>query len=241
MSFGQRRLGPLPGSPLRRDVPTACAEFGRVVFADECATRPCAVHPRGYRVQTPPKLIRCTGESGTEFSSLECAHFILGGVDLRAWGLGVGDSGLGARDSAAGAGPNCVRPRGEQLPHVSGGLRAHIMVCQNHYDLMPFPTPRESSLRNRRESGKVSHGHEDVAVIKERTRQLGQGINLRAIPCGGNSEPKRVDTSAELSRSRRDYPAALPSCIFISMWTFIALRTGGVVRCAHNCALPAPR
>jgi len=34
-------------------------------------------------------------------------------------------------------------------------------------------------------------GHEDVAVIKERTPQPGHAINLRAMPCGGNSEPSR--------------------------------------------------
>jgi len=93
----------------------------------------------------------------------------------------------------------------EQLPHVSGGpgildfrfwildwrggLRAHVMLCHNHYDLMAFVTPGESPLRYHQDNRKVSHGHENVALMKEWTPQPGRTINLRAMPCGGNTEP----------------------------------------------------
>jgi putative ATP-dependent endonuclease of the OLD family len=56
---------------------------------------------------------------------------------------------------------------------------------------MAFTTPGESPLRCRQNNRKVSHGHEVVAVIKERTPQPGNLINLRAMLCGGNSEPER--------------------------------------------------
>jgi hypothetical protein len=62
------------------------------------------------------------------------------------------------------------------------------MLCHNHYDLMAFATPGESPLWYRQDDRKVSHGHEDVAVIMEPTLQPGHVVNLHAMPCGGNSE-----------------------------------------------------
>jgi hypothetical protein len=63
-----------------------------------------------------------------------------------------------------------------------------------------FTTPRESPLRYRQDNRKVSHGHENVAVIKERTPQPGHAINLRAMPRGGNSEPSRRALAGAKSR-----------------------------------------
>ena len=68
--------------------------------------------------------------------------------------------------------------------------RVHVMLCHNHNDLMAFTTPAESPLRNRQDNRKVSHGHEDVAVIKEPTPEPGHTVNLLAMPRGGNSEPR---------------------------------------------------
>jgi hypothetical protein len=45
---------------------------------------------------------------------------------------------------------------------------------------MAFTTPGESPLRYRQDNRKVSRGHEDVVVMKERTPQPGHTINLRA-------------------------------------------------------------
>ena len=56
---------------------------------------------------------------------------------------------------------------------------------------MAFTTPGESPLWYRQDNPKASHGHEDVAAIKERTPQPGHAINLHALPCGGNNEPNR--------------------------------------------------
>jgi len=71
------------------------------------------------------------------------------------------------------------------------GVRAHVMLCHNHYDLMAFTTPGESPLRYRQDNRKASHGHEDVAVMKERTPKPEHAVNLHAMLCGGNSEPNR--------------------------------------------------
>jgi len=62
------------------------------------------------------------------------------------------------------------------------------LLCQNHYDLMDFTTPGESELWHRQDNRKASHGHQDVAVIKERTRQPRHAINLRVMPCGGETQ-----------------------------------------------------
>jgi len=51
----------------------------------------------------------------------------------------------------------------------------------------PAPPPVPSSPVSR----KVSHGHENVATIRERAPQPGHAINLRAMPRGGNSEQNR--------------------------------------------------
>jgi len=64
---------------------------------------------------------------------------------------------------------------------------------------MAFTTPGESSRRHRHESRKVSHGHENVAVIKEPTPQPGHAINLRGTPRGGNSEPSLRALAGEKS------------------------------------------
>jgi len=69
------------------------------------------------------------------------------------------------------------------------GLRAHIMPCQNYYDVMAFAIPGEGALGCRQDNRKVSHGDEDVVVIKEPAPQPGHAVNLRATPRGGNSEP----------------------------------------------------
>jgi hypothetical protein len=65
------------------------------------------------------------------------------------------------------------------------------MLRQNDYGLMAFTTPGESPLRHRHDTRKASHGHENVAVIKERTPLLGHAVNLRAMPRGSNVELSR--------------------------------------------------
>jgi hypothetical protein len=67
------------------------------------------------------------------------------------------------------------------------------MLRHNDYGLAAFTTPGESPLRYRQDNGKVSHGHENVAVIEERTLQPGRAINPYATPWGANIRP----TSAE--------------------------------------------
>jgi hypothetical protein len=74
------------------------------------------------------------------------------------------------------------------------------MLWQNHNDLMAFTTPGESPLRYRQDNRKVSHGHENVAVIKEPTPQPGPTINLRAMPCGGKIEPNQRALAGAKSR-----------------------------------------
>jgi len=75
------------------------------------------------------------------------------GIRGSGFGAGVEGSGFGARDSRAGVGPNGVRPRGELatldfrfwILDWRGGLRAHVMLCHNHYDLMGSqPQPKAS-------------------------------------------------------------------------------------------------
>jgi hypothetical protein len=83
---------------------------------------------------------------------------------------------------------------------MAAGLRAHVMLYHNHYDLMAFTTPGESSLRYRQDSRRVSYGHENVAVTKEPPPQLGHAINLHAIPCGGNSGPTRQEVAGVKGR-----------------------------------------
>jgi hypothetical protein len=52
------------------------------------------------------------------------------------------------------------------------------------------------------------HGHEDVAVIKERTPQPGHAINLLAVPCWGNKEESwRARDAAGPTREVRVTPA----------------------------------
>jgi hypothetical protein len=76
---------------------------------------------------------------------------------------------------------------------------------------MAFTTPGESRLRYCHESRKAGHGHEDVAVIKERAPQPGRAIHLRAVLCGGNCEPDgerwRARKAADLTL-RRSAPLA---------------------------------
>jgi len=95
-----------------------------------------------------------------------------------------------------GPGGNTPRPlrdsRGEQFPHVGGGLRAHVLLCHNYYDLMAFTTPGESPLRYRQNNRKVSHGHENVVAIKEPTPQPEYAVKLDVVPYGGNAEPSRL-------------------------------------------------
>jgi hypothetical protein len=73
-------------------------------------------------------------------------------------------------------------------PIAAGPYAFH--VSHNHYDVMAFTTPGEGSLRYRQDSRRVSRGHEDVAVPKERASQPGHAIHLRALPFGGNRRSK---------------------------------------------------
>ena len=62
--------------------------------------------------------------------------------------------------------------------------------------LLPHPRrcnrqPREVAFLQLAPRSQQIHGHEDVAVIKERAPRPGHAINLHAMPCGGNSEPNR--------------------------------------------------
>jgi hypothetical protein len=69
---------------------------------------------------------------------------------------------------------------------VGGGLRAHVMLCHNHYDLMAFTTPAEGQLRYRQDSRKLSHGHQDVAVLTGcGTTCSGDGTCLRFLESDG--------------------------------------------------------
>ena len=63
------------------------------------------------------------------------------------------------------------------------------MLGYNHYDFMAFATPCEHCLRYCQDNRKKSHGHEGVAIMKERTTKPGHAVNLHAMLCGGNSEP----------------------------------------------------
>jgi hypothetical protein len=47
------------------------------------------------------------------------------------------------------------------------------------------------------------HAHEDVAVTKERAPQPGRAINLRAMPCEGNSEPSQRAIEGAKNRGSR--------------------------------------
>jgi hypothetical protein len=76
----------------------------------------------------------------------------------------------------------------ESGPSASVGLRAHVVLCRNHYDLMAFATPGESPLRYPQDNRKVSHDHEKVAVTEGPTAQPGHAVNPHAMPCGGNSQ-----------------------------------------------------
>ena len=58
----------------------------------------------------------------------------------------------------------------------------------------------ESHLRFRRDDREVSHVDENVAVIKEPARQPGHTINLRAMPCGGNTGLKGQALAGAKSR-----------------------------------------
>ena len=55
------------------------------------------------------------------------------------------------------------------------------------FTLMAFATPGESPLRSRQDNRKTSHGHENVATIKEVMPQPGHAINLRTVRCEGNT------------------------------------------------------
>jgi hypothetical protein len=73
------------------------------------------------------------------------------------------------------------KQQGEQLPHASGRLQAHVKLCRNQNDLVPFTPPGESPLRYRQDSRKVSHEHRGVGVINGRTPQPGHAVNLHAM------------------------------------------------------------
>jgi hypothetical protein len=64
-----------------------------------------------------------------------------------------------------------------------GGQPAHVTLCHNQYDLMAFTTAGESPLRYRQDDRKLSHRHENVAVIKVPRPQPGHPVNLHAMPC----------------------------------------------------------
>jgi hypothetical protein len=82
---------------------------------------------------------------------------------------------------------------------------------------MAFRTPGESPLQDRQESRKVSPGHKDVAVIKEPTPQPGHTINLRGMPCGGNSGPNWRALASSKSRGPHTAKvrATLPTCSMV--------------------------
>jgi hypothetical protein len=84
-------------------------------------------------------------------------------------------------------------------PRTSDSVSRHSSLLSH---LMAFTTPGESPLRCRQDSRKVSHNHENVAVIKGRTTQPGHAVNLHMMPRGGNSEPNR----RALARAKRRGP-----------------------------------
>ena len=91
------------------------------------------------------------------------------------------------------------------------------LVVATRYDVMPFAAPGESPLRCRQDDRKVSHAHQDVAIIKKPTPQPGHAINLRAKQCGGNSEPNGRALAGAKGRGSQDRSAlasiaALPCC-----------------------------
>jgi len=63
------------------------------------------------------------------------------------------------------------------------------MLGYKNYGFMAFSTPCEQCLRYCQDNRKKNHGHEGVAIKKERTTKPGHAVNLHAMPCGGNSEP----------------------------------------------------
>jgi hypothetical protein len=84
-----------------------------------------------------------------------------------------------------------------------GGGPASSLVTRHSSllsDLMAFTTPGESPLWYRQDDRRLGHGHENVAVTKEPTLLPGHAVNLHAMPCGGNSEPKRRAPAGAKSR-----------------------------------------
>jgi len=94
------------------------------------------------------------------------------------------------------------RRRADRIGRRGGGLRAHVMLRHNHYDLMPFTTPGQGPLRYRQDSRKVSPGHENVAVIKEGAQQPRYAVNLYTMP--------RTSGQVNNSIGRRLRPASAP-------------------------------
>jgi hypothetical protein len=56
---------------------------------------------------------------------------------------------------------------------------------------MAFTAPGKCWLRCRRDNRKVSHDHQDVAIIMEPRLQQGHAVNLHAMSCEGNSDSNR--------------------------------------------------
>ena len=74
------------------------------------------------------------------------------------------------------------------------GLRTLYLVTRHSSLLLRLDglhDPRRKPLAAPPGKRKVSHGHENVAVIKERTPQPGHAVNLRAMPRRGNGELNR--------------------------------------------------
>jgi len=86
------------------------------------------------------------------------------------------------------------------IPPASVTRPCHSSLITRHCSLMALATLGEGPLRHRQDNRKVSHGHENVAVIKEPTPQSSHAVHLRAMPCGGNAGPSRRARAGAKSR-----------------------------------------
>jgi hypothetical protein len=117
--------------------------------------------------------------------------------------FGVGDLGLGARMRGIGwLGDRANKP-------LTRNLSLLLALATRHSSplLTAFTTPGGRSLRHRQDSRKVSHGQENVPVIKEPMPRPGDTINLCAMRCGGNAEPARrvrARAKARVHRTAKD-------------------------------------
>jgi nucleoside 2-deoxyribosyltransferase len=96
---------------------------------------------------------------------------------------------------------------GEQLPHASGGLRAHVMLHHNDYDAMAFATPGESPLRHRQDTE------------QERIRRAARWLRDFARwfdRIGGAELPLPADPSILWTVFKRDYDKRAGQ-VFIAM------------------------